>query len=95
LMKTHAKAIRTSDWAKGSPSNRTRALSTQPTQEWLREMSLNILDWPNLSPDLDPIKYLRRDLTIVVQRCSQSNLTELEWGNEWENLYQNTGVWSL
>ena len=40
-MKPWSRALRTSDWAKGSPSNRTMTLSTQPTQEWLRDNSLN------------------------------------------------------
>ena len=39
-------------------------------------------------PDLNPIKYLWRDLKIAVQRHSPSNLTELEWNcrEEWEKL---------
>uniref|UniRef100_A0AAZ3R1F8 Transposable element Tc1 transposase n=1 Tax=Oncorhynchus tshawytscha TaxID=74940 RepID=A0AAZ3R1F8_ONCTS len=34
----------------GSPSNRTTTLSTQPRQlqEWLRDKSLNVLEWPSL-----------------------------------------------
>uniref|UniRef100_A0AAZ3QSZ8 Caspase-6 n=1 Tax=Oncorhynchus tshawytscha TaxID=74940 RepID=A0AAZ3QSZ8_ONCTS len=36
------------------------------------------LEWPSQSPDLNPIEHLWRDLKIAVQRCSPSNLTELE-----------------
>jgi hypothetical protein len=32
LMKTYSRALRTSDWRDGSPSNRTTTLSTQPRQ---------------------------------------------------------------
>jgi transposase len=45
---------------------------------WLRDKSLNVLDWPSQSPDLNPIKHLWRKLKIAVQRRSPSNLTELK-----------------
>jgi transposase len=65
-------------------------------QEWLRDKSLNLLEWPSQSPDLNPIKHLWRDLKIAVQRSSPSNPTELEriCREEWENS-PNTGVPSL
>ena len=61
-------------------------------QEWLRDKSLNVLEWPSQSPDLNPIKHLWRDLEIAVQRCSPSNLTELEriCIEEWEKLHKYT-----
>uniref|UniRef100_A0AAZ3QK81 Tc1-like transposase DDE domain-containing protein n=1 Tax=Oncorhynchus tshawytscha TaxID=74940 RepID=A0AAZ3QK81_ONCTS len=53
--------------------------TAKTTQEWLRDKSLNILEWPIQSTNLNPIKHLWRDLTIAVQRRSPSTLTELEW----------------
>jgi hypothetical protein len=47
-------------------------------QEWLRDESLNVLEWPSQSPNLNPIEHLRRDLKIAVQGLSPSNLTELK-----------------
>ena len=48
-------------------------------QEWLRDNSVNVLEWPSQSPDLNPIRTsLGRDLKMAVHRWSQSNLTELE-----------------
>ena len=57
-------------------------------QEWLRDKSLNVLEWPSQSLDLNPIEHLWRDLKITVQQCSPSNLTELEriCREEWEKL---------
>ena len=48
------------------------------TQKWFRDTSLNVLEWPSQSPDLNLIKLLWRDLKIAVQRRSLSNLIELE-----------------
>jgi transposase len=80
--------IRTSDWGKGSQSNRTTTLSTQSRQHSSGFRSLNVLECPSQSPDFNPIKHLWRDLKIVVQRRSPSNLRELEriCREEWENL---------
>ena len=44
----------------------------------LRDKSLNVLEWPSQSPDLNLIKHLCRDLKISVQQHSPFNLTELE-----------------
>jgi hypothetical protein len=35
-------------------------------QEWLRNKSLNVLEWPSQSLDLNLIKQLWRDLKIAV-----------------------------
>jgi hypothetical protein len=51
-------------------------------------MSLNVLELPSQSLDLNPIKHLWRDLNISVQQHSPSNLTVLEkiCREEWEKL---------
>ena len=60
----------------------------QTMQKWLRNKSLNVLEWPSQSPDWNPIKCLLRDLKIAVQWHSSSNLTELEriCREKWEKL---------
>ena len=52
--------------------------TAKKTQEWLRDKSLNVLEWPSQRPGLKPLEHLWRDLKIAVQRRSPSNLTELE-----------------
>ena len=52
--------------------------TAKTTQEWLRVRSLNVLEWPSQTPDLNPIEHLWKDLKKAVQQHSPSNLTELE-----------------
>ena len=54
----------------------------------LQDMSLNVLEWPIQSPDLNLIEHLWSDLEIAVQQHSSSNLIELEriCKEEWEKL---------
>ncbi len=63
-MKTQSSAFRTSDWAEGSPSNRTMDLNTQ--QEWLKGNSVNVLEWPGHSLGLNPVKYFWRNLKMCI-----------------------------
>ena len=81
-MKTFFRALRASDWC-NDPKH-----TAKTTQEWLRDKSLNVLEWPSQRPDLIPIEHLWRDLKIAVQQNSPSNLIELQriCREEWEKL---------
>ena len=41
--------------------------TAKTTQEWLQDKSLNVLEWANQSPDLNPIEHFWKDLNIAVQ----------------------------
>ncbi|KAG2462615.1 TCB1 transposase, partial [Polypterus senegalus] len=58
------------------------------SKEWLQDNSVNVLEWPSQSPDLNPIEHLWRDLKMAVHRCFLSNLMELEscCKEEWAKL---------
>ncbi len=78
-MKTQSRAFRTSDWAEGSPSNRTMTLSTQ--QESIIDNSVNVLEWPSQSLSLNPIK-LKFKFNIIKKKSnsnSNSNISGETW----------------
>ena len=58
------------------------------SKEWLQDHSVNVLEWPSQSPDLNPIEHLWRDLKMAVHRRLPSNLIELEryCKEEWAKL---------
>ncbi len=61
------------------------------TKEWLQDNSVNVLEWPSQSPELNLIEHLWRDLKMAVHQRSPSNLMELERSckEEWEKLPKN------
>ena len=78
-----------SDWAEGSPSNRTMTKHTAKTvQEWLRDNSVNVLQCPRQSPGLNPTEHCWSDLKMAGHRWSPSNLTALEkiCREEWQKI---------
>ena len=62
----------------------TAKLSTQ----WLKEKKVNVLAWPDQSPDLNLTENPWNDLKTAVHEWSPSNLTELEQfcKEEWTNI---------
>ncbi|KAG2460102.1 TCB1 transposase, partial [Polypterus senegalus] len=58
------------------------------SKECLQDNSVNVLEWPSQSPDLNPIEHLWRDLKMAVHRRFPSNLIELErcCKEEWAKL---------
>ncbi|KAG2470934.1 TCB1 transposase, partial [Polypterus senegalus] len=58
------------------------------SKEWLQDNSVNVLEWPSQSQDLNPIEHLWRDLKMAVHRRFPSNLKELEkrCKEEWAKL---------
>ncbi|KAG2457221.1 TCB1 transposase, partial [Polypterus senegalus] len=48
------------------------------SKEWLQDNSVNVLEWPSQSPDLNLIEHLWRVLKMAVHRRFPSNLMELE-----------------
>ncbi len=48
----------------GLPSNRTMDVNTQ--KKWLKDNSVNVLEWPSQSLSLNPIKYFWRNLKMCV-----------------------------
>ncbi|KAG2463360.1 TCB1 transposase, partial [Polypterus senegalus] len=58
------------------------------SKEWLQDNSVNVLEWPSQSPDLNSIEHLWRDLKMAVHRRFPSNLMELErcCKEEWAKL---------
>ncbi|KAG2464974.1 TCB1 transposase, partial [Polypterus senegalus] len=58
------------------------------SKEWLQDNSVNVLQWPSQSPDLNLIEHLCKDLKMAVHRRFPSNLMELErcCKEEWAKL---------
>ncbi len=79
-MKTQSRAFRTSDRQKVHlPMN----LNTQ--QEWLIGKSVNVLEWPNHSLSLNPIKYFWRNLNMCVCSIQPDRAWEVKrGGEEWQ-----------
>ncbi|KAG2464445.1 TCB1 transposase, partial [Polypterus senegalus] len=62
------------------------------SKEWLQDNSVNVLEWPSQSADLNPIEHLWRDPKMAVHRRFPSNLMELETccKEEWVKLAKDS-----
>ncbi|ROL52341.1 Transposable element Tcb2 transposase [Anabarilius grahami] len=75
----------------GSDINSVSEEETQEERdrdEGVRVEPATLLEWPNQSPDLNPIEHLWRDLKMAVHQRLPSNLTELEriCKEEWQRI---------
>ncbi len=52
--------------------------TSKSTQKWLQTKRWRVVKWPAMSPDLNPIEHLWRDLKTAVGRRHPSNLNDLE-----------------
>ncbi len=52
--------------------------TSKSPQKWLQTKRWRVLKWPPMSPDLNPIEHLWRDLKTAVRRKHPSNLNDLE-----------------
>lgn len=60
--------------------------TAKTTQEWLRDNSVNVFEWPSQSPDLNPIEHLWSDWLST--DGPPFNLTEIErmCREEWQKI---------
>ena len=100
LMKTCSRALRTSDWGEGSPSNRTTTLSTQTRQRrsgfgtsLLQWSFSGLLQWPTEYPSVaQPEPGLELDRTSLWRTENSCAATlPIQPDRSWEDLQRRMG----
>ena len=52
--------------------------TTKATRKWFDDNDINLLRWPSMPPDLNPIQNLWNELKLRVHRRNPQNLNQLE-----------------
>ncbi len=62
--------------------------TAKATKEWWKKKHIKVLEWPNQSPDLNPKKYLWRELKVRVAKRQPRILNDLEriCKEEWDKI---------
>ncbi len=55
----------------------TQKHTTKAIKEWLKKKHIKVLEWPSLTPDLNPIDNLWRELKVRVVKRQPRNLNDL------------------
>ena len=63
--------------------------SAKMTTALLRKLKVRVMEWPSMSPDLNPIEHLWGVLKRKVEKCHASNIQQLHDGGVEEDPSNN------
>ena len=66
--------------------------TAKETKKWFTDHNIRTLEWHSQSPDLNPIENLWRELKLMVNKRSPSNIKQLEvfCKEEWDKISPET-----